>query len=486
MSVNNLLEVLDNETSELNGKIAEGKSRIDRIFQLEQIINTLQNAPFDFYSLDSDAVDFVASELEIDEKYLERMSKCKDIYQIWLQFGSNAVPQISMVESFIEELKQHLEEKKLALVDKATEDQYNISRYNELCHLSERLKDPNQPTLLTPLLEEKMNDMTLQDKIAAKKEMIAKNNGIYSKMLPIDLVTTSDDYDEQIEELQTQLEEEFNPNTLKQLNAVSDLLASCQSQEEINSIIDKWWGTFDYEYQGKIIAGLIKLKKVDLLVIKSVTSKNMVNYQDDIEKINMQISALEEFDEALKESADLEENAVETELPGLFSDSKVDYYLNKYEEDPMASPNCVLFLNDGIERDIRSIPDKETLEDIFILIEQLKDDQANLKSFTSNKNLKSIYSLRPNSSGRQARVICAKLDDNIYGVICVYAKKANNPKHLHNLIESRRKNCDLDGLKSKIKDEENLSYYCEKTKQISKTLKENVSGKGNVVSGGAK
>lgn len=495
MGTDKLIKLLNEKIDLLKIEQELERSQLEEIQRLQTIIKAIQNNPFELYNLEDGTIEYIVSTLSLGQDYLEKLEKYKVIYDACLQFGREAIPQVAIVEKFIKETKEKLTAQKCSLADEVAKHQYTIVQCQNYDSLQHELSDPNKYVTRVDLLIKLLDESSLDtsEKNAIKLEIISRNNAIYQNALSANSneeIKYKDDYDDRINEINEKLAEKFNPATLNNLNAISNLLSSCETKEEIEQIIDEWKFTFGDDSFLEVIDGLIDLKNVEMLLLRSLVGDEIDKYQSDLDDVNSQISLLEEYRESILETNELEENSTLVEIDEE-EFSKVQRALNNYSEDPLATPNCVLFLTDAIDRDIRSIDDQETLEDIFLLIEQLRNNNVELKMrFTNNRNLRDLEKLKLNSKGKQARVIIVNLDDNIYGVIHVCGKKATSPKDLATTLESRRKNCNIDYLKHHIREPQVLDDYVEKTKNISKKLKDMVTvfygEKETVVSGGVK
>lgn len=490
-----LLGLLSEKITILKSTKDKGEENLKEIKTIQGIINKIKEEPFELYNLEDEAMLYVVESLSLGQDYLEKLEKYKIIYDGYLQFGRSAIPQIALVEKFIEETKLRLNERRCSLSDDIVKNQYAILQYNEYNELLKEVSDPasyiSRIDLLIQLLDE--SDLEEKEKNTIKLEVISKNNEIYQKESSNTksvTVNEENDYEDKINAINERLEENFSQTTLNNLNSISSLLSSCQSREEVEKIIDEWKITFGDESFVKIVEALIDLKNIDLLTLKAIIGNDLAEYKNEADAIITQMDLLKEYKESLLKANELEDNSASVEIEDDMVENKLQQALNDYVEDPKATDNCVLFLSDGLDRDIRSIEDRETLEDVFLLIEQLRHNKVDLQHFSHNNLLKDLIRLKPNSRGRQARVVVAKLDSNIYGIIHVCGKKADNPKSLISTLDYRKKNCNIEQLKNNINVPQVLNYYVEKTKVISSKLKNMVSGsyegKATMVTGGVK
>lgn len=239
-------------------------------------------------------------------------------------------------------------------------------------------------------------------------------------------------------------------------------------------IMQDWKYVFGETELAEIIEGLISLKNIEQLLLADIAGDDLKSYNEHVQEVNLQIDLLNEYKDSLLKLNDQEVEAISAETDNTLSKSKLQQVLEEYNENPVSTPNCVLFITDSIERDIKIIDDKETLEDIFLLIEQLKNGHISHQTSSLEIGEKDVYHMKPTSMGRQARVAYTRLSGNIYGVIQLYGKKADNPKSTITTLKNRVKNCNLKQLKKDIEDPEVFDYYVERTKAISSKLREEV------------
>lgn len=482
--MDDLLKKLTEKIDTLKIEKEQREEKIKEIKELQAIINTILKNPFNLYDLDEKTVIYLSSALSLDNEYFQTLARNKVIYDGYLQFGRDAVPQISLVEDFVEETRKSLTDKKYSLVDEVANTQESLLLHQAYTKLLEELTNPdtyvsNVETLITLLDESSFEEKYKND---VKLEIISKNNRIYQ----MELANCDNPQirgggvtsDEEIQKIEDGLQEKFGPETFHALKSVSNLLSSCKTREEIETIMQDWKFVFDAEDLVEVIDGLVSLKRIETLLFSDIVGKDLASCEKDIKEINLQVELLNEYKESLLTVAKQEAEAIPLETDTSLSKSKLHQALDEYSEDPLSTPNCVLFLSDSIERDIKSISDRETLEDIFLLIEQLKNNNISHQSSLLETAGKDVYHLKPTSMGRQARVAYTKLTGNMYGIVQVFGKKADRPKSDITTLKNRVKSCNFKRLKKELEDPQVLDYYVERTKMMSSKLKEEVATKG--------
>lgn len=478
--MDSLLEKLTEKLEKLKVEKAAREEKIEEAKRLQDIMDTIQENPFNLYNLDDVTITYLSHALSLDTDYLQTLARNKVIYDGYLQFGREAVPQVNLVEDFVEATRQSLKEKKYSLADEVASYQGSLLLHQTYTQLLEELTNPDAyissiETLIT-LLDESSFDEKYKNDI--KLEVISKNNRIYQFELANcgtpQIRGGGVTNDEEIQKIEDELQERFGPETFHALKSVSNLLTNCKTKEEIEKIMQDWKYVFEAEELAEIIEGIISLKNTEILLLSDITGDDLDSYNEDIQEVNLQIDLLNEYKDSLLELNEQEEEAISVETDNTLSKGRLQQVLEEYDENPTATPNCVLFITDSIERDIKSIDDKETLEDIFLLIEQLKNGHISHQTSSLEIGEKDVYHMKPTSMGRQARVAYTRLSGNVYGIIQLYGKKADNPKSTITTLKNRVKNCNLKQLKKEIENPEVFDYYVERTKAISSKLREEV------------
>lgn len=461
--------------------------KIEEITRLKDVIASLKDNPFKLYELDTNDFVYVSKSLSLSDEYLNQLSKFKTIYEGFLKFGRDAIPQISLAENFVGATKELLEKRTALLADKIAEYQYAESMERQYAKLKDEVISEDKEIASVDLLLELVNSssrLSDEEKNNIKMEAIKKNNALYEKML---LSTDEAQMSRKINEINEQLNETFKPKTLLKIKEVYKILSQCSNDEDISSILDQWSYSFGDDFNPKVVEALIAFANIDFLETKSLIADEE-NHKDDLEPIENRIRLLKEYKESTDELEELEEEATEVLVN---KTGKLEQALSEYDNDPLGTKNCVLFLSERIENDIRDIDSQETIEDAFLLIEQLRNDNVGKRVvFTSNKKLKGLEELKPNSKGRQARVVYTRLRDNIFGIIGLFGKKADSSRSITTTLDSRKKNCNIDELQATISNEDVFEHYLELTRDISMKLKDrvvgNVSEKEDQIAGGAK
>ena len=454
--------------------------KIEEITRLKDVIASLKDNPFKLYELDTNDFVYVSKSLSLSDEYLNQLSKFKTIYEGFLKFGRDAIPQISLAENFVGATKELLEKRTALLADKIAEYQYAESMERQYAKLKDEVISEDKEIASVDLLLELVNSssrLSDEEKNNIKMEAIKKNNALYEKML----LSTDE------AQMSRKINDTFKPKTLLKIKEIYKILSQCSNDEEIASILNQWSYSFGDDFNPKVVEALIAFANIDFLETKSLIADEE-NHKDDLEPIENRIRLLKEYKESTDELEELEEEATEVLVN---KTGKLEQALSEYDNDPLGTKNCVLFLSERIENDIRDIDSQETIEDAFLLIEQLRNDNVGKRVvFTSNKKLKGLEELKPNSKGRQARVVYTRLRDNIFGIIGLFGKKADSSRSITTTLDSRKKNCNIDELQATISNEDVFEHYLELTRDISMKLKDrvvgNVSEKEDQIAGGAK
>ncbi|MBQ7136810.1 MAG: hypothetical protein IJO43_02385 [Bacilli bacterium] len=473
-----LINLLEEKISVLDQKRRDEEHKIEEIRQLHKVIRTIKNNPFGLAELNDEQASYVVNALGLGDSYYETIKKYKVIYEAYLQFGRDVIPQIEVVEEFLDDINKRLDNRSTTLTDEVVEHQYTIIQHEEHSRLMDELREPEKIVSKMEVLFKILNESSLST--GEKNEILfyinSKNNSLFEKLsLEDSVVNTGDNngLEEEIIAIENRLEEQFNPSALNSIKAVAKLLLDCKTQEELEDVIDEWKFAFGDESITKVVDALISLMDIETLTIKGLFDQDTPGYEEELANIETHIQFLREYKDSIEQVNDIENNSAVTEV----SSNKVEQALAEYNDDPLSTPNIVLFLSDAINRDIKSIYDNETLEDVFLLIEQLKNDNVEDRSKMGGGT--DLEKLKPKSKGKQARVVFVKLDSNIYGILHVSGKKGDTPKGWITTLEARRNNCDIDNLRKTINEPEVLEIYVNKTKEISAKLKSRVSALHN-------
>lgn len=470
-----LVMLLDEKISMLQADGEDKNRKMEEIKHVKRIIKVLQNNPFNLYTLKPEELKVVVSILPEEIDFVEKVAKYRTIYEGCLQFGREAIPQVSLIEDYVRTTQATLEEKGHELTDKIASYQYTDAKLRKYSDLFEEINDEDSLITDTSTLIDLINSSNLSDeeKNDIKLSIIKRNNAVYGKAVAANTkVEISEKSD--IELIEEQLRQEFSDEVLVQIKSISDNISICKSEEEIDAFLKGCKYSFRDSFYPKVIAGIIAYQNIELLVLRSVVGQDEEEYIDDINVVKQKIGILRKYAQGAAMMDDLEKNAEPVNLED--NRSKLEVALENYKEDPLKTPNCVLFLGKQLLGDIKDIEDRETLEDVFLLIEQLKNEEENKHGLKGDGSLKGIGLLKPKSRGRQARVAFTHLDDNVYGIMYIFGKKADNPKSVRSTIDYRRRNFDLDKLRRQISDPEVMDSYIEMTKDISLKLKSYVSG----------
>lgn len=488
MGVNELLNLVNKKIENLKQEEEERTIQIQKIQQIYDFLLGIKKEPSVLYSLGDDKLRYVVDLLSLDGKYLEKLSRNKIIYEAFTKFGRTAVPQIALLEEESTNLQEIIDTKIRSLDAEKEEFEKSESSSIEYEKLKEEIMDEHTPITSLLLINALLVEYKIEflDQLNIKLSINDKNARVYQEkqeklkreeqkeIIVAEAIEKDENNLSEVEQLSEKIENNFTHNERVNLQLMADGVVDCKFKEELDAFLEEWKYAFGDRPWDTVIEGVIELKVIEKLTTLEIVGDEVKEYSDELSDLDNQIALLNDYyDDMFLESVEIRET---TPVQGL---SKLDNALQRYTDDVLSTPIVVLYLNDALDKDIRSIADNETLADVFILIEQLKYDEAEYTcKFTNAKNHKDLYESKPLSKGKQARVIYTKLSDNIYGLISVTGKKADYPKSWKTMIEQRRKNCNVDSLREDIKDKHVLDGYVNMTQNISNKLYEMVSGIG--------
>lgn len=478
-----ILDKLEEKISLLGSEKELKEKQINEIDRLQDMIRVLKDDPLSFYSLSEEQVGYISEFIDIDVSQLRKYSK---IYECYLLYGEDAVEQISDVKLFVNAVKDRLDDRNCKLADEIAERSLTIIKYESYSELFNQLNDDNCYVTRIELLIDFLadSDLTDEEKRLIKLDVLDRNVRLYNELVETKdlgpVYDNNDDLDDEVIEdtvdneydiqkniILEKIQSEFSPKTCKYLKAVAESIEKTDSREEVLNLLEEWEPVFGNNSSENIVSGIIGYLKIGALEIRSIIEEDAVfsmEYTPELDKINEKICMLEEYKIGL--GSIKEEQEKETELK-VISSSKFDCMVANYNPDPLASPNCVLFLNDAVESDITSIKDPEAIKDVFVLIENLKNGVSGYNHrYTYNDVLRDIQILKPHSKGHQARIAYKHLKDNTVGILWIGAKKADNPKDILKTVglRQRNSNMDIDGI--------SLDVHLDRTGRISSTLYE--------------
>ncbi len=475
--MNKLLEILKNKIATFSQLKEEKESSIVEANRLQSIIGIIKENPLNLYELDDDSLIIILQSIELTEEEQEIIKKGKKIYEAWTEFG-DMITQINSVNNFIVSvLQKRLSEQRCNLIDKISECKYDMIIMERAKKLFTELNDQESPITDLELLFKilKTSNLTDQEKVNIKIEINARNVSKFKEQTPITSEELSKQYAEQIARLDEKLNTEFNNSTLNRIRAVSELLQECQTSDDISSVLEDWQTSFEINGKDrlkKVINGLLMFKMMEELTLRTV-SLDDEEALESVDKTRKVINLLNEYNESLDIMSELKEQ--EVDLGTTVIDSKAQQCVQEFREDPKDYPNTVVLLSDAVKRDIEDIKDQQILEDSFVLIEKLKKgtiDDREKDKYLHNKNIRDCEVLRPNSKGRQARVVYLKLSPNVYGILLVNSRNGNNPKSNVSTIETRKKSCNIENL---INNQAALDTLILGSVETYKSLKDKVS-----------
>jgi len=385
-----LKKILKEKLEILSSNLEQEEQKIEEIEKLQSIIRKIKDDPYILYTSTDD--NFINS-LGFSSDELSMIDKCKKIYEGFLLFGREAIPQISIVEENTLKIQTDLEKKIYLLSDVAAKHQGTILSYQEYERLGKEVFSDDQYITQVDALINLLNstDLIEYDKNRIKMAVIDRNNSIYRNLKKsletkddvIEEVAVSDtiisednvsdnSFQQLIDVITINLENKFGPDALKRIESISDLLKECKVKEEIDALLEGWEYSLGAPFS-EIIDAVISVKNIEILELKDAFGADAEEIRDEVDFLNKQISSLNDY----KAEISFEKNLDSTEVSVDMNEYEKAIY--EYNSDPYASPNCVLFINNSIGRDIDAIKDKETLQDLFLLIEQWKKVLFNRK-----------------------------------------------------------------------------------------------------------
>lgn len=450
-----LLKLLNEKIVSLRDEAEKTDKNKEEIVQLQDIVRKVKDDPYCLYT--SDDSNYVRL-LGYSSEQLQEIEKCKRIYGLYVQFGmdKDVIPQISIVEESAKKIEEDLERKVMLLSDVIARHQAIILGCQSYENLLNEIKDKSSYVTEIKALLELLNESNLEvsERNKIKRAVIAKNNLIYQQtrevaleeqrkaelakkaMQQVSVVDESTDNlgetesdtelevsaatieerfeteeEREIAQLTRNLEHTFGKCTIKRMQELVRTILSCENDQQINDLLDGYKFSNSEKYL-EMVDGLISLMRIDILMAKYFSDEEM------IKKYNQPLLALEEYRVCLSDEQKAEVEAIGVDVDGLKDFEKA---LQEYDSNPLSTPNQVIFLNNAVGRDIASIKDKTTLQDIFLLIEGFRKGEIRCDSMSDLEMRK----LKPNKKGRQARVMLLHIDNNVYGVVCVHAKKDN-------------------------------------------------------------
>lgn len=446
MGLENLIKFLDEMMVSYNEEIDKENQKIKEIGKFQEIIMNIKDDPYLLYTSNGDRFVDV---LGLDR---QKLSVLKTIYDAFLKYGKDVIPQIAMVEEQTERIQQELSVKVGVLSDVIAKRQENILLLEGCEKLSNEVKDKNSyiseiDTLLRILngsnfdLNQKMavlrdvneRNTLIQEKKTVKLERIQERLKKLEpeKMPELEPEIIQPEKEDSIfiktaKTLREKLEKDFGEMALKNLVAVSNLFKECKSVDELEELLNGWEHSIGSSYED-IVDGIISLKNIELLELKDAFGEDSNDIEDEINLINSQLEILNNY----KEKDNLEKNVEEIDI----SSNEYERAISEYDSDLTKYKTQVLFLNNTVGKDIDSIKDMETLSDLFILLEKLKKGESTYKLMSNFK----IRELKPTKLGRQARVRYDVIDENTVVILQVIEKKADKTRGEVDSLKRRAK-----------------------------------------------
>ena len=423
MGLDLLKKLLDDRLVSLDEELKKEEKRIQDIAKVQDVVRRIEDDPYILYTSNGEEL---VKFLGLDSTKIETFRK---IYEGYLVYGRSAIPQISLVEEETVVIKKDLESKICFLSDVIAKHQGNVLLCKGYKALS--LQVLNEESYITQIdvLIDLLNssNLTIEEKNDIKRHINARNIMVQKSLMANDIkeevvddseasLVVSDNANK-IAELSAQLDSIFGVEALTHLKTIAELLNDCDSVGDIENLLAGWQYSFGDSYS-QIVDGVIILKSIEILELKDAFGEENEEILEEVAMLDEQITILSDY----KNSIEMEKNAdcIDTSV-GM---NEYERAIFEYNPDPFSYPVRVFFLNNAVGRDIDSIKDKETLQDLFLLLENLKKGNAQPKNLTDV----GVKSLKPSKRGRQARIRYVPLEDNVCVIVQVMEKKADNSR----------------------------------------------------------
>lgn len=454
-----LTNLLNNKMVSLEEELAKEEKKIREIGKFQEIIRRIKEDPFILYTPSGEG--FIKL-LGLDEK---KMLSLRTIYDGYLKYGREAIPQISVVEENTEGIKKDLESKIFFLSDVVAKHQGNVLVFEGYRKLNEEVSSEDSYISQIDTLVDLLNtsELSIEERVRILSLVNARNVIIQTKkkeeVLKESLVESEKEsnYATAISAMRNELENNYGEDSLKHLEVVSNLLNNCSSSLEVEEILSGWDYSLGISYS-KIIDGVIMLKNIEILELKETFGEEDVDAKEEINSINEQIAVLTSY----KDSIEMDREAVVVDTTSNMNEYEKAIY--EYNPDPLSYPNRVFFLNNAVGRDIDSIRDKETLQDLFVLMENLKKGNVQPKTLSDT----SAKEIKPFKRGRQARIRYDVLDDNVCVIVQIIERKSDKCRGEQQTLKLRQK--EVPALEERMKDPEFVSELVNVTKVHSEKL----------------
>ena len=425
-----LKSILDKKLSSISEELENEQRQIDSIAQLQETIRAIKENPYILCT--DDGVEYIKL-LGLEEYNLPTLRK---IYDGFVLLGKEAIPQISIVDDAMIKIKNNLEQKVCFLSDIVVKHQATVidcEGYKALsCELESDDVYITQLSFLRSLLES--SDMSLEDKNNILRSVIERNNRVHrNKILEVEAkkkavdASSESHYSKAISVMRNELINTFGEDSLSYLESISNLLDNCSNASDIESVLDGWEYSLGRPFCD-IIDGVITLKNIDILDLQDTFGEDDQDVKEEVQSIKEQISILTSY----RDSITMDREADVVDVVAL---NEYERAISEYNPDPLSYPNRVFFLSNAVGRDIDSIKDKETLQDLFLLLENLKKGNVQAKTLT-DFNAREI---KPSKRGRQARIRYAVLDDNVCVVLQILERKSDRSRGELQTLKHRQK-----------------------------------------------
>ena len=483
----------------LDGKLAlleKGRATLERSnLELSQIKEVIRKISEDPYCLYLDENSHLLRYLGFNSEQIKEIEKCKVIYQGYLEFGEK-LEQISIVHDKTKAIEEDLEKKQCLLTDIIAKNQGELLKGEDYVFLREEVL--NRDSYITQLdtLFELLNGSGLETAETNKIKMavLTRNNSIHRKMeqarkevvasdsslgelvddkasvveelfaeekedvaLVSSEVVESDnpsEYDREILDLEQKLINRFGDKTYADLKEYFRVrIWNCSTIEELDIQLKSYKYDVSVNNHGvvELLDAIMDFERIEILKLKKEEGEEFSEEAEYLKSIaESHIAHIETLkEEALRED---KTDVIDVDVDGAIGPdlSGLERAIQNFNSDPLSSPNCVLFLNSSVIKEVTANKSDDVSNSTFCLIEKLRNDGfandndsssyiaskfRSLRGFSKDYNVKELKPLNPTD---EARVYCVHVRDNIYVVVGATTKKTDWANGLEDTLRKRK------------------------------------------------
>lgn len=514
MEFDMLMKLLDEKLISLKQKKDIYDKSNAELANVQKIIDKIVMEPYCLYENGNEDL---LRYLGFSSEELKEIEICKNIYRGYLRWGDKKFPQIGRVHDTTKALEDVLKQKMGMLNDIICQNQLELLKIEDYEILRKEIIGSDcYITNLDSLFDLlKKSDLDVNEANKIRRAVLTRNNSIYykkKKALDESLKSTKNepvieilgqgtegktDYEKEIDDIQNQLITSLGEETYKNLKDWFDaLIRECDDME----LLSDHFKSFSYDARvGNLKAielfdAILLLEKIEMLEWKDACSddKNANNELSDyLRKIEARVSFIEDLKNVTLDNTSASKVEVDISDDSELGLSGVEKAVQEFDADPLATPNCVLFLNNSVAKEVYT-KDSDVNSSIFCLIEKIRkvgfnnNDSlgyigAKSKKLTGFKS--KLMELQPHNSTDEARVYCVHAGGNRYVIIGAVAKKSDWPKGLDGTLKDRESQVRR-FLKNLDRDENFLAKKLEDSEKTMSNLKDMVSGNNPSKRGG--